>query len=75
MKKLLFIIFILPLTQLQSQWIEKAPENPEEFVNPLIGTLSKPSLSNGNTYPVCCSSSRNESLDSTNRKKRKWMAI
>lgn len=25
---------------------------PEELVNPLMGTLSKPSLSNGNTYPA-----------------------
>ncbi|WP_241773527.1 hypothetical protein, partial [Chryseobacterium sp. Leaf394] len=48
MKKALLLLLIIPFTQIKSQWIEKAPENPEEFVNPLIGTLSKPSLSNGN---------------------------
>lgn len=52
MKKALLLLLIIPFTQIKSQWIEKAPENPEEFVNPLIGTLSKPSLSNGNTYPA-----------------------
>ena len=52
MKKVLLLLLIIPLTQLKSQWVENAPQNPEEFVNPLIGTLSKPSLSNGNTYPA-----------------------
>lgn len=52
MKKVLLFLLIISLTHLKSQWVEKAPENPEEFVNPLIGTLSKPSLSNGNTYPA-----------------------
>jgi len=52
MKKVLLLLLIIPFSHLQSQWVEKAPENPEEFVNPLIGTLSKPSLSNGNTYPA-----------------------
>ena len=52
MKKIFLLLLLISVSQLQSQWVENAPENPEEFVNPLIGTLSKPSLSNGNTYPA-----------------------
>lgn len=28
--------------------------DPVEWINPLMGTDSKPSLSNGNTYPAIC---------------------
>ncbi|SHG48335.1 hypothetical protein SAMN05443633_11638 [Chryseobacterium arachidis] len=52
MKKVFLFLLIIPFSQLKSQWIENALQNPEEFVNPLIGSLSKPSLSNGNTYPA-----------------------
>jgi len=30
----------------------QSPTNPVDWVNPLVGTDSKPSLSNGNTYPA-----------------------
>jgi predicted alpha-1,2-mannosidase len=36
-----------------SQLVEKLTD-PVEWVNPLMGTDSKPSLSNGNTYPAIC---------------------
>lgn len=38
----------------QAQIVEKVTD-PVEWINPLMGTASKPSLSNGNTYPaVAC---------------------
>ncbi len=38
----------------QAQIVEKVTD-PVEWINPLLGTASKPSLSNGNTYPaVAC---------------------
>jgi predicted alpha-1,2-mannosidase len=47
MKYLLLILCSLTLSVSFAQITE-----PEELVNPLMGTLSKPSLSNGNTYPA-----------------------
>jgi predicted alpha-1,2-mannosidase len=47
MKYSLLIIYSLVLSSLSAQVLE-----PEELVNPLMGTMSKPSLSNGNTYPA-----------------------
>ncbi len=38
-------------TVVQAQMVEKVTD-PVEWVNPLMGTDSKPSLSNGNTYPA-----------------------
>jgi putative alpha-1,2-mannosidase len=49
MQKLLIILF-LQIAVAHAQ-IEKIT-NPVEYVNPLMGTASKPSLSNGNTYPA-----------------------
>ncbi|WP_053971123.1 GH92 family glycosyl hydrolase [Mangrovimonas sp. ST2L15] len=53
MKQTLFVLLIL------FSWISHSQEalvnqinSPVEYVNPLMGTDSKPSLSNGNTYPV-----------------------
>jgi predicted alpha-1,2-mannosidase len=47
MKSLLGIFLSFITTMVVGQ-----PYQPEELVNPLMGTLSKPSLSNGNTYPA-----------------------
>jgi len=47
MYKFILICFILVGTNTLSQTIQ-----PEELVNPLMGTDSKHSLSNGNTYPA-----------------------
>ncbi|HUQ97382.1 MAG TPA: GH92 family glycosyl hydrolase, partial [Chitinophagaceae bacterium] len=54
MKKGLFLIlgvflFFAPFAQLVTQ-----VSDPVEWVNPLMGTDSKPDLSNGNTYPAIC---------------------
>lgn len=46
----LFSFIILGLTA-RAQQIDKIV-NPVDFVNPLMGTDSKPSMSNGNTYPA-----------------------
>jgi len=43
-------IVFLPLANLYSQLVNKITD-PVEWINPLMGTDSKPSLSNGNTYP------------------------
>jgi len=54
MKKLAaFIFFSCLFNQLYSQ-NSPATTNPVEWVNTLMGTDSKPSFSNGNTYPAIC---------------------
>jgi predicted alpha-1,2-mannosidase len=45
---LLPLLFLLPGAAAQAQ----PARNPADLVNPLMGTDSKPSLSNGNTYPA-----------------------
>jgi predicted alpha-1,2-mannosidase len=47
---LFFLLLILPVAA-SAQIINKVTD-PEEWVNPLMGTASKPSMSNGNTYPA-----------------------
>ncbi|MGG9961245.1 GH92 family glycosyl hydrolase [Ferruginibacter sp. SUN106] len=47
MKKLCLILFILSVN-----YCTKAQTDPVDYVNPLMGTDSKPDLSNGNTYPA-----------------------
>ncbi len=49
--KLLLILIALPLLSTFAQKTQQAFE-PVDLVNPLMGTDSKPSLSNGNTYPA-----------------------
>src|SRR3954462_3360364 len=48
-----FIVFIALFftISVHSQLVNKVSD-PGEWVNPLMGTDSKPSLSNGNTYPA-----------------------
>ena len=41
------------VTNSHAQMVDKVTD-PVEWVNPLMGTDSKPSLSNGNTYPSIC---------------------
>ena len=48
--RLLLLLFITT-TGVQAQPTTSAL-NPVQWVNPLVGTDSKPSLSNGNTYPA-----------------------
>ncbi len=50
--KSIFSALLLTLTiAVSAQTVDKV-NNPEEWVNPLMGTQSKFSLSNGNTYPA-----------------------
>lgn len=51
MKKLLCILLGLVSSASFAQTVGKLTD-PVEWINPLMGTLSKPSLSNGNTYPA-----------------------
>ena len=54
MFKIIFPLFSMLITSSafsQNILVNKIKE-PEEWVNPLMGTDSKPSLSNGNTYPA-----------------------
>jgi predicted alpha-1,2-mannosidase len=51
MRKLLFLIFISGSIFTNAQSVSFT-DNPVDLVNPLMGTDSKPSLSNGNTYPA-----------------------
>lgn len=49
-KKLLIAATLFAGLQLSAQEVSKVSD-PVEWINPLMGTDSKPSLSNGNTYP------------------------
>ena len=51
MKKLLTLIFVFTAVGTFAQTVGKLTD-PVEWINPLMGTQSKPSLSNGNTYPA-----------------------
>ncbi len=51
MKHILLALAISAASLTQAQMVDKVTD-PVEWVNPLMGTLSKPSLSNGNTYPA-----------------------
>ena len=48
---LLVLVFLAAYVSGFCQWVNKV-EDPSEWVNPLMGTDSKYSLSNGNTYPA-----------------------
>ncbi|WP_143961875.1 GH92 family glycosyl hydrolase [Litoribacter populi] len=48
---LLFCFIIIGQTSAQNVLVDKV-ENPVDWVNPLMGTDSKPSLSHGNVYPA-----------------------
>jgi predicted alpha-1,2-mannosidase len=49
-RKLLTAAALVASFSVSAQTVGKITD-PEEWINPLMGTLSKPSLSNGNTYP------------------------
>jgi predicted alpha-1,2-mannosidase len=51
MKKFIVLLLSLAASGASAQIVDKVT-NPEEWVNPLMGSMSKPSLSNGNTYPA-----------------------
>ncbi|HYG38049.1 MAG TPA: GH92 family glycosyl hydrolase [Cytophagales bacterium] len=51
MRKLFIILVLLSAIKVQAQTIDKVT-NPVDYVNPLMGTDSKPLMSNGNTYPA-----------------------
>jgi predicted alpha-1,2-mannosidase len=51
MKKYLTVVLLAVVCSANSQVVTKVTD-PVEYVNPLMGTFSKPSLSNGNTYPA-----------------------
>lgn len=46
-----YLLFLLLPFASAAQWVDKV-ESPVDWVDPLIGTLSKPELSHGNTYPA-----------------------
>jgi len=51
-KKTILLLFALGgFSAAFPQWVEKV-NDPAQWVNPLMGTDSKYSLSNGNTYPA-----------------------
>ena len=51
MRSLTFLLLLVSCS-LSAQQINSKITDPEEWVNPLMGTASKPSMSNGNTYPA-----------------------
>jgi predicted alpha-1,2-mannosidase len=53
LKKLMALAWLFISTGSYAQFVSTVSD-PAEWVNPLMGTDSKPSLSNGNTYPAIC---------------------
>jgi predicted alpha-1,2-mannosidase len=53
LKKMMALAWLFISTGSYAQFVTKVSD-PAEWVNPLMGTDSKPSLSNGNTYPAIC---------------------
>jgi predicted alpha-1,2-mannosidase len=53
MNRLLLVFLFFYSANAHPQLVAKVTD-PVEWVNPLMGTDSKPSLSNGNTYPAIC---------------------
>ena len=51
MRKLLMLFMVISITGSYAQIVDKVTD-PVEWVNPLMGTQSKHSLSNGNVYPA-----------------------
>ncbi len=51
MRKIILLIFVVSNLIARAQDVQIVTD-PVEWVNPLMGTDSKPSLSNGNTYPA-----------------------
>ena len=51
MKKIFVPLFAMLCLSAYSQQVKQITD-PVEWINPLMGTASKPSLSNGNTYPA-----------------------
>ncbi|MDB5209172.1 MAG: alpha-mannosidase, partial [Flavisolibacter sp.] len=52
-KTALLFTALFAASSADAQTVDKVTD-PVEWVNPLMGTDSKPSLSNGNTYPSIC---------------------
>lgn len=52
MKRIRYLLFLAALSTTAYAQPQDQPTDWVELVNPLIGTDSKPSLSNGNTYPA-----------------------
>ncbi|RWU08523.1 GH92 family glycosyl hydrolase [Pedobacter chitinilyticus] len=53
MNKIITLALLLfPIPLFSQTVVSKKINDPEEWVNPLMGTQSKPELSNGNTYPT-----------------------
>ena len=50
-KHLLSVLLFAAVMPAMAQQVDKVTD-PVDYVNPLMGTASKPSLSNGNTYPT-----------------------
>ena len=72
-KSLISLVFALSITSLSIAQVKIS--DPVDYVNPLMGTDSKPSLSNGNTYPAIAVPWANESLDTANRKNGRWVGL
>src|SRR5687768_4027499 len=49
-----FLLFFLHCGFISNAQLVTTVTDPVEWVNPLMGTDSKPSMSNGNTYPAIC---------------------
>ncbi|MCL6102784.1 MAG: GH92 family glycosyl hydrolase [Bacteroidetes bacterium] len=74
MKKFLYPLLLLILSHsLKAQMIEKV-ESPADWVNPLMGTLTKQEVSNGNQYPnICMPWGMNSWTPQTGASTNKWL--
>ena len=51
MKKIFFVSLLVISSFAKAQIVDNVTD-PVDYINPLMGTMSKPDLSNGNTYPA-----------------------
>ena len=70
-------LFILAITLCSSLFTVDAADKKDlvDYVNPLVGSQSKLSLSTGNTYPAIAMPWGNEFLDATDRKDGRWLGV
>ena len=52
MNRIIFSFLLLILSEVCAAQTVQHINDPVEYINPLMGTMSKPELSNGNTYPA-----------------------
>ena len=76
MKKVSLLVFLsVLLISCGGKEVLSTSFSPVDYVNPLVGTQSKFTLSTGNTYPAVALPWGNEFLDTANGRYGKWLGL